>query len=109
MLASAAEHCREQAIAVILTGALEDGGRGAAAVAATGGVVIVQDRASSMCFSMPRAALARRAVHHVMPLRHIAHALCALIAPGARPWFDVRGGSAYLLWQLGSQGELATG
>jgi two-component system chemotaxis response regulator CheB len=54
---AAAEHGR-RAIAVVLSGSLSDGADGAAAVAAAGGTVLVQDPGDAVVSSMPEAARA---------------------------------------------------
>jgi two-component system chemotaxis response regulator CheB len=65
-------------IAVILTGSGHDGAAGALAVRAAGGVVIVQDEATSEHFGMPRAAIDAHAVDWVLPLERIGPAMDSL-------------------------------
>jgi two-component system chemotaxis response regulator CheB len=55
---SVAEAYGASAAAVVLSGSLSDGATGAAAVAAAGGAVLVQDPAEAMVSAMPKAALA---------------------------------------------------
>jgi two-component system chemotaxis response regulator CheB len=55
---TAAADYRERAIAVVLSGALSDGAGGAAAIAAAGGTVLVQDPNDAVVPSMPESALA---------------------------------------------------
>ena len=70
-----------QAIAVILSGALADGAHGAAAVAAAGGGVIVQDPQEASVTSMPRHAIeAVGAAATVLPVDLIAAELVRRIA-----------------------------
>ncbi len=59
-------------LAVVLTGMGADGARGAADVAAAGGTVVAQDRASSVVWGMPRAAVEGGSVTRVLPLTRIA-------------------------------------
>lgn len=73
---SAADLYGDQLVAILLSGANEDGARGAQAVHAAGGLVIVQEPASAPVSAMPLAALARFDAHHVLPPKGIA----ALIA-----------------------------
>ena len=79
---SVAQRFADRAIAVILSGAGSDGAEGARAVERAGGRVIVQDRATSQHFGMPRAAARATAIPLVLPLEGIAPALVALASEG---------------------------
>jgi len=68
---TAADSFGKRVIAVVLTGANHDGARGAAAVQAAGGRVVVQDPSTAECPVMPRAALAATGAPHVLPLQEI--------------------------------------
>lgn len=63
---SAADFYGDQLVGILLSGANEDGARGMQAIHAAGGLTIVQDPASAAVSTMPRAALARVAAHHVL-------------------------------------------
>lgn len=65
-------------IGVILTGTGTDGAIGAAAIKAAGGVVIVQDEATSAFFGMPNAAIHAGAVDYILPLDEISVTLMHL-------------------------------
>ncbi|MBB4613410.1 chemotaxis protein CheB [Novosphingobium taihuense] len=58
LLESAAEAFGSGLVGIVLTGANHDGAAGLRAVAAGGGIAIVQDPASAMSATMPAAALA---------------------------------------------------
>jgi two-component system chemotaxis response regulator CheB len=82
---SAALEWRERAIGVVLTGDLDDGTAGLAAIKACGGTAIVQDPATAFQPSMPSSALANVAVDHCLPLGEIAPALERLVGSGPPP------------------------
>ncbi len=67
-----------RAIAVILTGTGRDGALGAQVVKQAGGIVIVQDEATSQFFGMPGAAIKAGLVDQILPIGDIAPALEAL-------------------------------
>ena len=70
----------ERAIAVVLTGAGQDGSIGVTAIKKRGGTVIAQDEASSEFSSMPLAATKTGAVDLVLSLVEIPAALVTLVA-----------------------------
>lgn len=76
---SAALEWRERVIGVVLTGDLDDGTAGLAAIKACGGTTIVQDPATAFEPSMPASALANVRVDHCLPLPGIAPALARLV------------------------------
>jgi two-component system chemotaxis response regulator CheB len=67
-----------RSIAVVLTGTGRDGAKGAQVVKKAGGIVIVQDQATSEFFGMPGAAIQAGLVDRILPLEDIAPALEAL-------------------------------
>jgi len=75
---SAADSYGESLIAVILTGANEDGADGLRRVKELGGYAIVQDPETAIRREMPEAALARARADRVLPLTEIAPHLVAL-------------------------------
>ncbi len=77
---SAADTYGESLIAVILTGANEDGAYGLTRVKRRGGVTIAQDPATAERRDMPAAAIATGAVDHVLPLEEIGPKLGELVA-----------------------------
>jgi len=89
---SAARSFGARVVAIILTGSLDDGTAGMAAVKEAGGVTIVQDPTEAFAPSMPRSAADFVGVDHVVPLREIPLLIDALTrerAPAAM--MDVRG------------------
>jgi two-component system chemotaxis response regulator CheB len=71
-----------QAIAVVLTGYGVDGAEGAQVLRRMGGIVLVQDDATSTCPGMPRAARRAGGVDRVLPLGDIAAELETLVGGG---------------------------
>lgn len=68
-----------RAIGVVLTGQMDDGSAGLAAIKRRGGIAIVQDPATAEEPSMPRCALERVAVDHKPALAGIAPLLSRLV------------------------------
>jgi two-component system chemotaxis response regulator CheB len=88
LFCSAAEACRGQVIAVILTGANRDGAAGVRAVKRAGGSVLVQDERQLPHSRMPQAARATGCVDFALPVASIPHALVSLaMVPGAAALF----------------------
>lgn len=78
LFASAANAYRQRLVGVVLTGANVDGARGLQAVAAAGGVCLVQTPETAEAEAMPRAAIAAVASARVLSLSAIAQALIEL-------------------------------
>lgn len=72
MLESAAKVTYGKLLAICLTGMGSDGTLGMHCVKEAGGVVIVQDEASSVVWGMPGSIVERGYHNHVLPLRDIA-------------------------------------
>ena len=79
---SAARHHGSRVIGVILTGALDDGAAGLAAVKGQGGVAVVQDPEEAQFPSMPQSAMNRTAVDHCVPLAELPELLARLVGEG---------------------------
>ncbi|UQX89589.1 chemotaxis response regulator protein-glutamate methylesterase [Jatrophihabitans telluris] len=61
-----------QVLALVLTGMGSDGKLGAGDIAAAGGEILVQDRASSVVWGMPGAVAEAGLAHSILPLTEIA-------------------------------------
>jgi two-component system, chemotaxis family, protein-glutamate methylesterase/glutaminase len=77
---SACDAYREQLLAVLLSGASEDGAAGLQEVHAAGGITIVQDPDSAEVAIMPRAALALFSPTHTWPPAKLAARLPQLLS-----------------------------
>jgi two-component system, chemotaxis family, protein-glutamate methylesterase/glutaminase len=82
---SAAAHYGARTIACVLTGMLDDGASGVAAVKKTGGLVVVQDPQDAAFPDMPSAALRAADPDRVLPIEAIGAALILLSRQAAMP------------------------
>lgn len=80
---SAAEAFGKGVIAVLLTGNLDDGTAGMAAVKEHGGLTIVQDPEDALYSGMPASAIENVGVDHVLPLGRIAPAILEYLGEAA--------------------------
>ncbi|HKF42348.1 MAG TPA: chemotaxis protein CheB [Thermoanaerobaculia bacterium] len=69
---SAAMAYGERVVGIVLTGVLNDGSAGLAAIKSRGGITVVQDPEEATFSAMPRNALKRLPVDHVLKVRAIA-------------------------------------
>jgi two-component system chemotaxis response regulator CheB len=80
---SAVETYGEKTVGLIMTGMGEDGAEGIEVIRDAGGHTLAQDRATSVVFGMPKAAIDRRVVQKVLPLSEIGPYLNSLdLGPG---------------------------
>jgi two-component system chemotaxis response regulator CheB len=86
---SAAATYGSRAIAVVLSGALNDGAAGLDAVKRCGGLAVVQDPEDATVPDMPRSALRRVAVDHCLPIAEMADLLTRLVAAPAGEASDI--------------------
>ena len=94
---SAARSYGGRVIGVLLTGLLDDGVSGLAAIRASGGVTLVQDPSDAEYESMPRAAVVAGAATQVLPLDAIGQRIALLVrepAAARRVPDEVRNGAA---------------
>ena len=73
----------ERVVGVVLSGNLDDGTAGLGAIKARGGLTIVQDPADALYPGMPRSAIERVAVDHVVPLADLPALLVQLVSEPA--------------------------
>jgi two-component system chemotaxis response regulator CheB len=87
LFSSVAESYGRHALAILLTGANDDGANGSRKINLFGGIMIAQDRAQYP--RMPNAAIATGAVHHELPLHSVVSAMIAFcMVPGAASWMQ---------------------
>lgn len=75
---SVAAHAGGQAVGALLTGMGDDGARGLLAMRMAGAATLVQDKATSVVWGMPGAAVRMNAADEVAPLHRIAERMLAL-------------------------------
>lgn len=80
---SAAVAFGERVLAVVLSGASDDGASGARRIKAAGGTVIVQDPATAAAADMPRSAIERAAPDHIFKPAELPGLLRRLCAGGS--------------------------
>ncbi len=68
-----------QVIGIVLSGALYDGSMGLLAIKTRGGIAVVQDPREAIVDSMPRRALERAQVEHILPVAEMAPVLTDLV------------------------------
>lgn len=78
LFASAADAYGKGLMAILLTGANQDGAHGLAHVKQSGGTTVVQDPSEARIAVMPRAALALHTPDHILTLSRIAALLASL-------------------------------
>jgi two-component system, chemotaxis family, protein-glutamate methylesterase/glutaminase len=82
---SAARVYGSRVIGIVLTGALDDGTAGLAAVKEAGGIAIVQDPDEAFAPSMPRSARSLVAVDHALPVREMGPLIIELTREESGP------------------------
>jgi two-component system chemotaxis response regulator CheB len=105
---TAARSYGPRAVGVVLSGTLDDGTAGLAAIKQRGGVAVVQDPQDALFPGMPRSALESVAVDHSLPVAGIAEVLDRLAHepitnPGDTPMPDeVRAESRIAAFDMGA-------
>ena len=72
LVGSAADSYKDRVVAIVLTGANDDGSRGAVRIKARGGMVIAQDPEQAEAPAMPRATIQAVQVDRILRLEDIA-------------------------------------
>ncbi|HEY7614743.1 MAG TPA: chemotaxis protein CheB [Gemmatimonadales bacterium] len=83
---SAAHHYAGGVIGVLLSGNLSDGTAGLLGIKQRGGIAIVQDPDTALYSGMPRSAVERVPIDHVVPVTAMAKLLVRLTSEAAPPW-----------------------
>jgi len=81
---TAARNGRSRVIGVVLSGSLNDGTSGLAAIKQHGGVALVQDPAEAIIPSMPASAIRAGAVDHVLPAAQLGTLIGRLVEEAGR-------------------------
>jgi hypothetical protein len=79
---SVAESYANRAIVIVMTGTGKGGAEGVRAVSEQHGIVLAQDKASSVAYGMPEAAIATGCVDRVLAREAIAPLLVSLVCEG---------------------------
>jgi two-component system chemotaxis response regulator CheB len=82
---SAALEYGPRVIGVVLTGSLDDGAAGLAAIKGRGGLAVVQDPGDALFSSMPRSALLAVKADHVVPVSEVAGLLVRAVSSPSGP------------------------
>lgn len=105
---SVALEWRERAIGVVLTGDMDDGTAGLAAIKACGGTAIVQEPGTAFQPGMPASALANVEVDYCLPVPDIAPVLVRLVRGTEPPLNDASPAPAPPLpYQASARGSCA--
>lgn len=79
---SVAESYADRALVIVMTGTGKGGAEGVRAVSGQDGIVLAQDKVSSVAYGMPEAAIATGCVDRVLPREAIASLLVSLVCEG---------------------------